>query len=82
MARDPGDHLYRDAREQQRGVRKVTGGASGMSLATIMLLSLFAVGVLGLIVYFTISGSNPPPATIGQKDQATIPAPRASDTPR
>lgn len=82
MARDPGDHFYRDVREQQRGVRKVTGGAGGMSLATIMLVSLFAVGALGLIVFFSISGSNPLPGPIAQQDQATIPAPRDSDTPR
>ena len=86
MSRDPGDHMYRDVKEQQRGFRKVTGGAGGMRVATIMLLAILAVGVLGIIAYMasdrTTTASNPPPITTGQKDQATIPAPRDTETPR
>jgi hypothetical protein len=83
MSRDPGDHLYRDVREQQRGFRKFTGGAGGMRVATVVLLAILAVGALGTIAYLasdrTITTSNPPAVTTGQKDQATIPAPRDAE---
>jgi hypothetical protein len=87
MSRDPGDHMYRDVKEQQRGFRKVTGGAGGMRVATIMLLAILAVGVLGIIAYMasdrtTTASSSSPTITTGQKDQATIPAPRDVETPR
>jgi hypothetical protein len=82
MSRDPGDHFYRDVREQQRGFGKFTGGAGGMRPATLMLLAIVVFGVLGMIWYFasdtTTTASNPAPITTGQKDQATIPAPRDS----
>jgi hypothetical protein len=86
MATDPGDHFYKDVREQQRGFRKVTGRVGGMRLATIMLLAIVAIGSLGLVFYLandrTITVSDTPPVTTGQGDRATIPAPRDSETPR
>ena len=82
MWRDPENPLYDEAKEQQRGFRKFTGGASGMRLATIMLLAILAVGALGVCAFIasdrTTIGSTP----AAQKDQATIPAPRDTETPR
>ena len=79
MTRDAGEHMYKDVREQQRGFRKVTGGAGGMRLATLMLLALLAVGLIGILAYMASdqrpSTSNSPPSPAAQKDQTTIPAP-------
>jgi hypothetical protein len=77
MWRDPENPLYKDAKEQQRGFHKFTGGAGGMRLATTMLIAILAVGVLGMLVYFAGDRNTPAsnPAAV-QKDQATIPAPR------
>jgi hypothetical protein len=86
MSRDKGDHFYRDVREQQRGFRKFTGGAGGMRLATITLLAILTVGVLGVLAYMsgdrTHIVSSPPPITTGQQDQGTIPLPRETETSR
>jgi hypothetical protein len=86
MARDPGDHFNRDVREQQRGFRKFVGGAGGMRLATVTLLAILTVGVLGILAYIssdrTTIVSSPPPITTGQQDQSTIPSPRDTETRR